>query len=162
MTYAKFIGNSRDPEDLQQYSDSLLKMFIIKQLKYYPCSYSQMERYFNLADELFDSIIVQNEIPITNMPPSLQTSLDFSCDDSIKKILEDMKSTLIQAAFTELGESKDLHSVPTFDDLMKCTKNNPIKWNINESFSCGQQQTLESFNKQKYALNYAIDTIHRY
>ena len=134
MTYAKLIGDSCDPEDPQQYSDSLLKMFIIKQLKYYSCSYSQMERYVNLADELFNSIIVRNEIPITDIPPSLQTSFDSAYKDSIKKILEDMKSTLIQAAFNELGESKDLHSVPTFGDLMKCTKNNPIKWNVKESF----------------------------
>ena len=83
MTYAKLIGDSRDPEDLQQHSDSLLKLFITKQLKYYPCSYSQMERYVILAGELFDSIIVRNEIPITDMPPTLQTSLDSTYKDSI-------------------------------------------------------------------------------
>ena len=84
MTDAKLIGDSRDPEDLQQYSDSLLKLFITKQLKFYPCSYSQMDRYVVLAGELFDSIIVRNEIPITDMPPSLQTSLDYIYEDSIK------------------------------------------------------------------------------
>ena len=57
--------------------------------------------------------------------------------DIIQNNLKDMKSTLIQAAFTELGQSKDLHSVPTFDDLMNCTKNNPISWNINELLSRG-------------------------
>ena len=105
MTYAKLIGDSCDPDDLQQYFDSLLQLFITKQLKSYPCSYSQMVRYVNLAGELFNSIIVRNEIPITNMPPSLQTSLDSIYEDSIRIILEDMKSTLIHAAFTEIGDS---------------------------------------------------------
>ena len=108
-----------------------------------------MERYVVLAGELFDSIIVRNEIPITDMPPSLQTSLDSIYEDIIIKFLEDMKSSLIRAAFTELGHSRDLHLVPNYDDLMNCTKTNPIQWNVIESFSRGKQQSLDSFIQQK-------------
>ena len=45
---------------------------------------------------------------------------------------------------------------------MNYTRTNPIKWNVMESFSRGQQQSLASFIEQKNALNYAIDTLHCY
>ena len=65
------------------YSDELLKLFIQTQLRYFPCSYTANERWIVVAAELFDSVIIHDEISITDMTSALQTFLDSSYNESV-------------------------------------------------------------------------------
>ena len=72
---AKLIGPSDDPESLKLYSNKLLYLFIHEQLKYFHNTLNILSMWIMIADELFDSVIVRNEIPITDMSPVESTSL---------------------------------------------------------------------------------------
>ena len=76
MRYAKLIGNEDDQESLEKYSAELLKEFILQQLRYFPNSSKVLDDWIGVAGDLFDSVIMNNVIPITDIPPVYQTSMN--------------------------------------------------------------------------------------
>ena len=162
LTYAKLIGSSRDDDSLKQYSNEILALFVKKQLKYYPCSYLQMQRWVNTAADLFDSVIIRDEIAISDMPPALQTSLDASYEDSVTEAIKQMKSTLISAAFREIGDNTTLYNVPSYEEFMECTRDQPINWRADENYVRAPEQNLSSYMEQKQVVTYATNTVDHY
>ena len=71
----KLIGPSDDPENLKLYSNKLLCLFIHEQLKYFHNTLKTLSMWIVIASKLFDSVIVRNEIPITDMSPVESASL---------------------------------------------------------------------------------------
>lgn len=68
LRYAKLIGSSNDKDSLQSYSNDLLIKFIFEQLVYFPNYLRLIFHFIRAAADLFDSIIVRDEIPISDMP----------------------------------------------------------------------------------------------
>ena len=83
--YAKLIGSSDETEDLQSYSNQLLYEWIKDQLHYFPNSKRVISEWINIAGELFDSVIVCNELTILDKPPVQLSSLFGSNEDGIKE-----------------------------------------------------------------------------
>ena len=73
--YAKLIGESDNANDLQAYSDVILYWFLIEQLTFYPRSKRVIDDWTIVTAELFDIIIIHNNIPITDMPAVYFTSI---------------------------------------------------------------------------------------
>ena len=67
--YAKLIGLSYEPDDLRSYSKGLLYKWIEEQQQYFPNSKRVITEWIVLVGELFDSIIVHDNMPISDMPP---------------------------------------------------------------------------------------------
>ena len=109
MRQAKLIGESNEPTDLQEYSDVLLYKWIEEQLQYFPNSRRILAEWIVVAGELFDSVIVRNEIAISDMPPVQLSSLFGNNNDSSKQYCQDIKSTFIDAISLELGEETLQH-----------------------------------------------------
>ena len=61
----------------------MLKNYIEKQLVYFPNSFKVLDKWIITSGDIFDSVIIRNEIPITDMPPSHQTSLNESKDEEV-------------------------------------------------------------------------------
>ena len=85
LRYAKLIGESDDEEDLKRYSSNLLRKFIEEQLVFFPNSLRTLDSWIVAAGDLFESVIVSNDIPITSMPSVLQSSLFQTSDESVVK-----------------------------------------------------------------------------
>ena len=162
LRYAKLIGPSNTKEKLQEYSDKLLKLFIEEQLVYFPNSSKVIQSWIVIAGELFDSIILNDEIPITDMPPILQTQLEMS--QNVKSCLElqSMKKSLIQASFRELEYVMEYYNIPDMNALENATLEHPVSWDAIKSFKQTPYQCKESFNEQKVAVIKGIDTINSY
>ena len=77
-----------DEDTLKTYSRQLLKRFIEEQLVYFPNSMNVLRQWILTAGDLFDSIIIQNDIPITDMPPAHQTALNSSKEEEVVKLEE--------------------------------------------------------------------------
>ena len=73
--YAKLIGDSNEEEDLKQYSDNILKEYFIKHLCTYQNSHRVIGSWIVSAGEQLDSVLINNEMAIHDMPPSQQTAL---------------------------------------------------------------------------------------
>ena len=85
-----------------------------------------MQIWVNTAADLFDSVIIRDEIMISDMPLALQTSLDDPYEDSVTEAIKQMKSTLISAAFRKIGNNTMVYNVPSHEEFMECTRDQPI------------------------------------
>ena len=74
--YAKLIGAEDDEESLKKYCNELVVKYIKGQLVHYPNGYKLTGSWIIVAKQLLESVIIHNEIQITDMPPVLQSDLD--------------------------------------------------------------------------------------
>lgn len=160
--YAKLIGDSDDIDDLTKYSNCLLRKFIEEQLVYFPNSSKVTDSWIVTAGELFDSVIVENTIPIHDMPPVLQTQLDYCIGVEYESTLEKTKSSIVSAALTELSYAIQPCSIPTYEELMQTSINNAIIWDACDNFQKFQFQSEKSYQEQSKALRMAKTTIDQY
>eukprot|EP00957_Ditylum_brightwellii_P068716 5216524-Ditylum_brightwellii.AAC.1 len=103
--YTSLIGDSDKNDDLQSYSDALLQKFILEQIKFYPNSKQAIDEWIIAAGELFDRVIMKNRIPISEMPPVQSTSIFSNMDDEVMKFTQETRTSIIDAAFKELGDA---------------------------------------------------------
>ena len=115
------------------------------------------------AGELFDSIIIKDEIPITDMPSVHQTTLSAEVEDASRKYIDDIKSNTIDAAMKELGEEAIINChIPSKADLMNASKEFPIVWNAVTSYNQGSTQPISSYQEQKLAIELCTSAIDSY
>ena len=165
LRYAKLIGPNNDDQSLQEYSNQLLKDWIETQLQYFPNALKVLSSWIQvvLAGNLFDSVIVKDELAISDMPSVQLSALFGNNEDAVKDHLESIKSNLIEAIIEEIGEvTVEACHIPSKDELVTCSKNDPLQWNAHESFSRNDNQSNDSFVEQRFAIKMCLDTIERY
>ena len=162
LRYAKLIGDSNDENDLQIYSNALSKKFIEEQLVYFPNGSKVISNWVIIVGELFDNIIVRNEIPITDMPPILQTQLECIQLEKVHKEIQKMKKSIIEASYRELEHVVDYLNLPKKNELLHATVEYPMNWKLVKSYKKTPYQSISSFEEQKNALSLGVDTIDKY
>jgi predicted GIY-YIG superfamily endonuclease len=160
--YAKLIGPSDDPTDLQSYSDRLLYRWIDNQLQYFPNSRRVVADWIVIAGDLFDSVIVRNEISISDMPPVQLSALFGNDDEASRDYCRSIKSTFVDAIQLEFGSAIERCNIPSKDEILLATKSTPFDWDPIESFSKSNSQSEESYIEQKRAIQLGVDAINKY
>ena len=75
LRYCKLIGNDNYTDALQEYANNLTKRYVEEQVQYFPNTQRVIDYWIVTAHELFCSIIVRDELPVTEMPPVLLSNL---------------------------------------------------------------------------------------
>ena len=160
---AKLIGTSNAPDDLQIYSNKLLHLWITKQLQFFPTSRRVLAEWIVIAGDLFDSVIVRDEISITEMPAVQLSSLFGSSETKMKSYANDLKNTFINAIQLELENVAEECNIPTKEELLNATKAHPLNWNAVSSFTKNANQSEESYQEQRLAIKICCeDAIDKY
>lgn len=162
LRYAKLIGSNTDTDSLQEYSNNLLKKFIEEQVVYFPNSMRQVDSFIVDAAHLFDDVIVNDILPITDLPPIIQSAIFESQNNAIKNFWCDTTATIISSALAELHEVIENCKIPSKEELMSATKQNPLGWNAYESCFIAEHQSENSFQEQKSAILLNQTTINEY
>ena len=161
--YAKLIGPSNDPTDLQFYSGQLLYKWIEDQLQYYPNSLRVLSDWICLAGELFDSIIVDNQFAISDMPPVQLSSLFGNSEEDIFNHTKSIKSTFIEAIKNELDVSTfERCNIPSKEDILNASKSSPLDWDASVEFCQSSTQSTASFEEQQKAIQLCCQQINKY
>ena len=162
--YAMLIGPSNEHSDLERYSNQLLYRWIEEQLQYFSASLRLASEWIVVAAELFDSIIIHNELSISDMPPVQLSSLFGNSEEAMKAHIQSLKGTFIDAIHKELGiTTLDACNVPSKTDLLDATKSSPLNWNAVENFVQNDQiQSLESFEEQHASIKLCCQQIDKY
>lgn len=160
--YAKLIGSGEDADSLELYSDKLLNLFIRKQLCYFPNGQGTIDSWIVHTGELFDSIIIRDEIHISEMPRVLLSALFEEHSDEIDRYIMRTKENIIEAALREMGSKIDIFNLPSREDLLNATLDNPTHWDPIESFIQGEHQSDKSYNEQKKAIILCVNQINSY
>ena len=161
LRQAKLIGPLDDEASLKQYSNDLLQRYIKEQLKYFSNNRRVIMHWIEVAGEVFDSVILKDEIPMTEMPPVQLTSILAIREEAELMMLKEMKSKLTKAGLKEIGDHSSFN-LPTYDEIMAATKDQPLDWNPVESFRKNPTQSDESFEQQSLAIKVTKQTIDSY
>ena len=85
---ANLIGDRMDTESLRAYSRQLIQLVIKDILPGTPISLRRLDEYIVSARNVFDRVLLSNDIPVTDIPPCLLTELMCRKDDAIKNQTE--------------------------------------------------------------------------
>ena len=87
------------------------------------------------AAQIFDDVIINDSIPITYMPPVLQTEIFESHDDAVVTFWYNTKESPITPEIPELDHSVNTCNIPTKYELLDTSRDNPLQWNAVQSFT---------------------------
>ena len=97
------------------------------------------------------------------MPPVQLSTLLASQEENIVNHRLRLKTDLIEAAFEEQGEESIRYCrIPSKENLLNATAQNPLGWDPVESFHQNALQSQDSFNEQKFAIQTVVETINSY
>ena len=139
-----------------------MKKFIEEQLVYFPNGKRIIDSYVILAGDLFESVIIKNEIPMNEMPAVQLSALLLEQEKIFTQFVSDIKKDIIQAACRELGDAIQRCNVPSTEDLINATTDNPIDWDPISSFTKSDSQSDESFREQQFAIKICVNAIYSY
>ena len=159
---AKLISPETDDESLTSCSNGLMNKFFNQQLVYYPNSQRTIDSWIIHSGDLFDSIIIYNEMLMTEMPAVQLSALLLERDDVFELFKNGLISDVIRAAMREIGDANKRCNVPSFEDLSSATLDNPLHWDPVPNFRRSPGQSTSSFEEQKYAVKTCVESIQKY
>ena len=121
-----------------------------------------LDQWIITAGALFDSVILTDEIPITDMPPCHQTALNQSKDDEVINVWNQMRNNLLGASFREMGMNASLYGLPSESDIQSCSRETALSWDPISNFKKSTSQSDQSFEDQKIAVTNIVSAIDQY
>ena len=160
--YANLIGEDRDEEQLQSYSNQILAKFIKEQIRYFPNSMRAINSFIVTAGIVFDHAIVRGEIAVTDMPAVQFSLLAQSMQEEMVQNRKCITKKIIDAVFLELDYLVQSCNIPSKEELMNATLQNKLDWDPVECFVQGNEQSDGSYLEQKLAISTCKNTIDSY
>ena len=143
-------------------TELLMRRFIEEQIQYFPNSQRVIDFWIISAMELFERIIVKDELPVTEMPPVQLSKLLSSMEEGIIEHRVKIKSKLIDAAIEEIGDGMALCNVPSKDQIEISSSQNQLQWDAVETLTKNPNQSEDSFLEQKLAIKTCVEAINSY
>lgn len=164
LRYSKLMGPSNDAVELQKYSRNLLKEFILTQLVYFPNSKRVIDSWILSADEIFDTVIVEDNIPISELASAQFSTLFGNPDDKSpdEMYIHKMNNNLVDAALKDLGPAATVFNVPLRDNLLEATLDTQCNWDPEQSYTRNRSQAMSSFEEQRFAIHTCASAILKY
>eukprot|EP00957_Ditylum_brightwellii_P171821 13080077-Ditylum_brightwellii.AAC.1 len=123
------------------------------------------------AKHIFDEVIIQDSLPINDIPPCLRTQIAAQIDEENNSNWSDMKSNQIETMYASLHNAIELCNIPSKENLLNATKTNPIPsvdnenfpgWDPINDFQKSDYQCDESFAEQQLAVSTNVRAIRKY
>ena len=163
LRYAKLIGPSNEPEDLRQYSNDLMLRYFKEQIVTFPNTKYILQSWIVQAAELFDSVIIDNELTTADLPAVQQSALYNEINERNETFMTKIRSNFIDAALRDMGQHTiENCNIPTKEQLMNATKQYPISWDPVANFTRNEGQVRESFEEQRSAVSLCTEAINKY
>ena len=160
LAAANLIGNDFDNHDaLMEYSNTLIKLVITDVFSVQPVSLRRLDGFVVLARRLFNSILFDNEIPISDLPPCILTEMLNEKDEKLTAFWETKKEDQLTSIYQTLT---GIENVPGREAVMSCSKFEPVDWNPVDTFTQFEYQSSESFDEQKTAISVGARSIQKY
>jgi len=161
LAETKLIPSSHldDEEYLRKYSIHLLKRVIREVFPFQAITLRAMQEYIIRCKRLFDSVLLEDAIPLSELPPCLLTDLLNEKDVKLKEAWEKTRSAQLSMIYAQVSNPEDF---PPMEDVMSASKTNPIEWDPVTSMRISAAQTRESLNEQKVAVGYGKRAVDKY
>lgn len=127
---ASSLIDAQDDSSMASKIDKLLYRWIEDQLRYYPITSKRVDEYIVAADTILQAVLVDNAIPISEIPPVMYTSLVRDTTDKINRYMIECKRTLVEATLKSVSSAYENATAlfPSTEELLSATKENPVLW----------------------------------
>jgi PIF1 helicase. len=158
---ANLIGDKMDTESLRAYSRQLIQLVIKDILPGTPISLRRLDEYIVSAKNVFDRVLLSNDIPVTDIPPCLLTELMCRKDDAIKNYWITFTREQLRSIFMTISE---MEAMPSMDSIAECSRAKPVEWCMSPVKSYVQSETQGdiSYAEQHQAVTIGVRTIDKY
>jgi predicted GIY-YIG superfamily endonuclease len=160
---AKLIGYKTDDESLEQYSIDLVNTVIEEVLPRQPIVLRLLDDFVVASKRLFDGVLKDDEIPITDLPPCILTELLDKKDKELQSFWEKKKGDQLNSIYKTLSGVANL---PSKDEVMKCNRRKHALWPtppLTGGFERSEHQSAESYEEQQLVVKLGIKgTIDKY
>ncbi len=126
FVYAGLISNGLG---MEASVDVLLRKYILEQLAFLPVGTRGFDHYCVVACNLIRNVLINNTLPVTELPPVLYTSLKAYTSDEVETHICQSREHIINAIETEVTSNLPANCVPSKDQLLNATKQQPVSWN---------------------------------
>jgi hypothetical protein len=92
-----------------------------------PISLRRLDKYIVFAKNVFDRVLLSNDIPVTDMLPCLLTKLMCRKDDAIKNYWITCTREQLRSIFMTIPE---MEAMPSMDSIAECSRVKPGEWRI--------------------------------
>ena len=126
-----------------------------------PISLRRLDEYIVSAKNVFDRVLLSNDIPVTDIPPCLLTKLMCRKDDAIKNYWITFTREQLRSIFMTISE---MEAMPSMDSIAECSRVKPVEWCMSPVKSYVQSETQGdiSYAEQHQAVTIGVRTIDKY
>ena len=150
------------PDDagiLEKCSIQLIRRVINEIIPYQPITMRRLDSFIIKAKSIIDSVLIDNCIPMTEMPPCLSTEL---YDNKKAEVDQEWKKWTKSQLRSMLDPIKDIEGVPTEITILNATKTEPYEWNPLDVFSKSDCQSQDSYDEQQFAMEIGKRAVDHY
>ena len=152
-----------DPENEtpQESSNRMVKLVMDEVFPRQPLTLRKLEDHILTTKSLFDSVIIHDEIPNYELPSCVLTELLDSKEEELCDFWVDTKRDHLDSIYAEL---KVMTTLPSKDDVMNCTRENPKEWELGftVAFTRSEDQTEASHTEQSLCVGIAVRLLAKY
>ena len=161
MAKAKLIPNEHldDEEHLKQYSIHVLKRVIREVFPYQALTMRELQEYIIKGKRLFDSVLLEDAIPLDSLPSCLLTELLNDKDSKLAEAWRKTKQTQVDMIYPHL---LNMDNIPAKDEVVRATKAFPVTWDPVDSMRLQSNQTPLSLAEQSVAIGYGKRAVDKY
>lgn len=158
---AKIIPLTHELPFREEDCDRLLSLWIETQLRFYPVSSRIMDDWVCSADKIIRAVLLEGDIPISEVPPCLYTHL---FDSNAAKVIEYQKQVKTSVVKATLNAMRLLYPedgvLPTEAALMEATVYNPVAWD--QRLPRTEQQSQRSHEEQATVQSAVQNQVNHY
>lgn len=163
LSIAGLIGTDMGEGMRLMYVENLLRVTMEYIVPPQPISMRKMEDFILKARDLFEGVILRDEIPSKDMPSCILTQLYMSKEKELIEVWPEIKKDHVEAIYQEI-DKESMPDIPTKNGVLKCSRDAPAKWVTNPiaAFVRHKEQSEESFAEQKLAVDIAVRSLVKY
>jgi hypothetical protein len=162
LAMAKLIPTEdlRNEEALYEYGKALLSKVVHHILPLQPVTMPVMDEFIVKSDQLIQSILLRDTIPITDMPACILADVFNQKTEELEKEWKTRRESQLDSMMATLRMVPS-HLLPDKKAVMEATKENEVKWDP-LSLPQAEGQSDESVTEQKMALSIGVNAVNRY
>ncbi len=151
---------SNDRVSLEEYSNSILRRVILEILPVQPVSMNKLEEFIIKTKQLLDSVLQDDSIPMTDLPPCILTELLNDKSEEMQQVWTDCTKRQVDSMLKKFPVVEGV--TPSREELCAMTKSKAKPWDIVGTLRQDPLQSDESFREQKLALSYGVNAVDSY
>lgn len=155
-------GQLDDVDHLTRCSIHAVKRVIREVIPFQAITMTVIQEFIVKSKRLFHSVLLEDAIPLSELPPCLLTEILNDKDEKLRSNWEKTRCAQLSMIYDQLSNQSNSNEYPAKDDVEKATKENPIHWDPISVMRRSSSQSDESFQEQKVAAGYGKRAVDKY